>query len=247
MMTEFLLPGVRVVYTDDEKAFFREQKAGTCLLTTADSGLPGADGYVECEADLEELTPDYISRIYDRHMGMPHELVRIFAAGGELSLRELSGKDYEDFLALSAQGGMGLAGYESPEHYMKELEQYRRMSEAERERALKRFGEQVLHNYRMLDYGLWMIFKDECAIGLAGLMPGEDGVYLGYLVDEVYRAKGIATLVCREIVHYASAELGITTLFAQAHVDNLPSRCVLRHLGFSPCGTQYPEKYKLKL
>lgn len=247
MLTEFLLPGVRVVYTDEREVFLKEQAAGTCLLTTVNSGLSGADGYVECEEDLEELTPDYLIRIYDRHVGQPHELARIFAAGGEISVRELSGSDYEDFLFLSAQGGMGLAGHETPEHYRKELEQYKHMSEEEREQCLKQFGTQALYNYRMLDYGLWMVAKGGRALGLAGLMPGEDGVYLGYLVDEAHRGQGIATLVCREILHYASAELGIKRLFARVHVDNLPSRAVLSHLGFLPCGTQHPEKYELLL
>lgn len=236
MLTEFLLPGVRVVYTDEREAFLQEQAEGVCLLTTMDSGLSGADGYVECEEDLEELTSDYLTRIYDRHMGRPHELVRIFAAGGELSLRELSGADYEVFLALCAQGNTGLSGYETPEHFLKELQQYQGMSGAEQEQYSKQFGVRMLQNYRMLDYGLWLILKDAHPIGIAGLMPDAEGVRLGYLLDQAYRGQGIATQVCREIVHYAREELGISRLFSCVAVDNLPSRAVLRRLGFTVHG-----------
>lgn len=235
MQMKFLLPAGRVLYTDEREVFLREQAAGTCLLAAADSGLAGADGYVEHEEDLDELTPDYLTRIYDRHVGTPHEVVRIFAAGGELSLRELCAADYGDFLRLSAQGGEGLWG-EAPEHFLSALEQYRNMSGAEREECEKAFGAQAQKNYRMLDYGLWLVQKGEKAVGLAGLMPKEDGVYLEYLLDKAYRGQGIAALVCREIIRYADEELGITVLFARTNVDNPSSKALLLRLGFSPCG-----------
>lgn len=235
MLKEFLIPEGRVVYTDEWKAFLVEQEAGTCLLTTVDSGLSGADGYVECREDLEELTQDYLSRIYDRHMGRPHELIRMAVDGKTLLVRELSGEDYEAFLVLCSQGGVGLSGYESSKHFARELEQYRKMDEAERKQCSKRFGRQVLQNYRILDYGLWLLLKEGQPIGLAGLMPEEDGVYLGYLLDEAHRGRGIITRICREIVHYAAEELGINRLFARTAVDNLPSQAVLRHLEFTVC------------
>lgn len=235
MLKEFLISGGRVVYTDEQKPFLSEQAAGTCLLTTVDSGLSGADGYVECREDLEELTQDYLARIYDRHMGNPHELIRMTVDGRMFFVRELFGDDYEDFLLLCSQGGVGLSGYESPKRFAGELEQYRKMDEAGRKQCLKQFGRQVLQNYRILDYGLWMLLKEEQPIGLAGLMPEEGGVYLGYLLDEAHRGQGIMTRICREIVHYAAEELGIRSLFARTAADNLPSRAVLQHLGFTVC------------
>ena len=233
MVTEFLLPGIRVVYTDERNIFEKERRAGTCLLTRLDSGLSGADAYVEREADLSELTPDYLTRIYDRHLGRPHALFRLFTAGGEIALRELSGKDYEAFLALSAQSGMGLSELEDPADYERELQSYHQMTPCRQEQERQRFGARILSSYKMLDYGLWLILRNEKPIGLAGLMPGEGGVYLGYLVDKAHRGQGIAAAVCGEIIRYADEELGITSLLAQVHVDNHASKAVLLRLGFS--------------
>jgi RimJ/RimL family protein N-acetyltransferase len=84
-------------------------------------------------------------------------------------------------------------------------------------------------------------------VGLAGLMPGDAGCELEYLLDRDFRGQGIATMVCREIVHYAGAELGIKVLFARASVDNQSSLRVLQRLGFQETDTDRPEQVVLKL
>jgi RimJ/RimL family protein N-acetyltransferase len=247
MFMEYMLPGGRVVYTDEEAAFKEEQQAGTCLLTSLESGLSGADAYVEAEADLDELTLDYLTRIFDRHEHRPHEIVRIFAAGGEILVREMTGEDYEAFLRLAAQGEDGLIGSERPVDFEAALSKYHQAGEEERQKLREQFGQQVWSNYRMLDYGLWMIEKGGHAVGLAGLMPGEAGCELEYLLDRDCRGQGVATMVCREIVHYAGAELGIKVLLARTSVDNQSSLRVLQRLGFQEASADGPEHVVLKL
>ncbi|MCR4651706.1 MAG: GNAT family N-acetyltransferase [Lachnospiraceae bacterium] len=89
------------------------------------------------------------------------------------------------------------------------------------------------------------------SVGIAGLMPdsADNAVQIGYLIDKSHRRQGFAYRACKHLIKYAE-ELGFEVILAHTASDNLPSRMLLKSLGFTP-DTSVPDpktiQYALRL
>ncbi len=82
----------------------------------------------------------------------------------------------------------------------------------------------------------WLIVLDGAVIGDLGWKggPGPDGTAeIGYGLAAPYRQRGYGTEAVAAFVEWASRQPSVRRLVAQTRADNLPSRRVLEHAGFT--------------
>lgn len=83
--------------------------------------------------------------------------------------------------------------------------------------------------------GGWLIAVDGAVVGDCGWRGGPDGhgdVLLGYGLAAPWRGRGVGTEAVALLCAWAEAQPGVQRLVAEVHVDNAPSRRLLRRLGF---------------
>lgn len=171
---------------------------------------------------LAEVSFFELERIYDRYHGIPWQI----AETKRCLLREFSMKDLDDLFALYAKPHVT--------DYLEPLFVYEKEKEYEKN--------YIEHIYGYYGYGMWLVFYKETGelIGRAGLesregcRPGE--AELGYLIAPEYQRQGIATEVCKEILCYAKAQLGMEKIFSRVHEDNTASHVLMKALGFRRAG-----------
>ncbi|MCW2681970.1 MAG: acetyltransferase, family [Frankiales bacterium] len=86
------------------------------------------------------------------------------------------------------------------------------------------------------DDGGWLVVVDGEVVGDCGWRGGPDAggdVLLGYGLAVPARRQGIGTEVVAVLCAWADAQPGVRRLVADVHVDNEPSRRLLRRLGFA--------------
>ncbi|MBQ2083248.1 MAG: GNAT family N-acetyltransferase, partial [Lachnospiraceae bacterium] len=87
-------------------------------------------------------------------------------------------------------------------------------------------------HYRLFDFGMWVLEKEEERFGIFGLAAKEYGIELYYLLDRKYRGQQIAKRTCEMIEEFASAELCAGELYIRCDENNKPSRRLAEGLGF---------------
>jgi ribosomal-protein-alanine N-acetyltransferase len=84
----------------------------------------------------------------------------------------------------------------------------------------------------------WVVTEDGVLAGTAGLDHIVGGsATLGYWIDASRRGRGLATAVVRLVLAEAFSAMDLQQVVANTPAYNLPSRRVLRHLGFAPAGS----------
>lgn len=86
------------------------------------------------------------------------------------------------------------------------------------------------------DDGGWLIAVDGAVVGDCGWRGGADAggdVLLGYGLARSARGQGLGTEAVAVLCAWAQAQPGVRRLVAEVHVDNEPSRRLLRRLGFA--------------
>lgn len=69
-------------------------------------------------------------------------------------------------------------------------------------------------------------------IGLKDIDHRNKYAEVGYELFPNFQGKGIMTTALRKIIHFAFEEIGIATLEAMTHMENLSSRRLLEHFNF---------------
>ncbi len=92
--------------------------------------------------------------------------------------------------------------------------------------------------YGKYGYGLWMVEdKNHQIIGRIGVERHEydpPGVLeLGYIIAPFRQGRGIATEVCRAVLHYAAETLQSNLVYARIHPQNKASNHLATKLGFT--------------
>ncbi len=98
--------------------------------------------------------------------------------------------------------------------------------------------------------GYWAIFRKaapEEMLGWVLLVPleGTDAIQIGYRLKRAAWGDGIATEAGRRLVDHAIETLGLPSLAAWTHPQNIGSKGVLTKLGFVPDG-QYEDDGQLQ-
>ena len=86
------------------------------------------------------------------------------------------------------------------------------------------------------DDGGWLITLDDQVVGDCGWRGGPDAsgdVLLGYGLTRAARGRGLGTEAVALLCAWAERQPGVLRLVADVHLDNQPSRRLLRRLGFS--------------
>lgn len=166
---------------------------------------------------FDEVTPDFIQKLYQRSRGIPwtilttdRTLVREFAPGDLDSLYDL----YEDA----------------------EIRRFLPPLRENREEELQFQLSYIRNMYEFFGFGFWLVFDRTTGelIGRAGLNCRENlrDLELGYLFRESARGKGLAEEVCRAIIAYSKEILGQERLSCCIHPENSPSVRLALRLGF---------------
>lgn len=87
-----------------------------------------------------------------------------------------------------------------------------------------------------LRLGIW---RNRCLIGTVNLSPmtnaytdQNDLANIGYWISEEFCGQGLATTAVMALVKYAFQRMGILTVLAQVHKENVTSQRVLERVGF---------------
>lgn len=85
------------------------------------------------------------------------------------------------------------------------------------------------------DDGGWLVAVDGVVVGDVGWRGGADAdgsVLLGYGLAAPARRQGLGTEAVAVLCGWAEGQPGVRRLVAEVHADNVPSRRLLRRLGF---------------
>lgn len=225
-----------------QKADASEEKTGYVLYLTdqadfaislAENGLPvlgllhdrnrqesfgGVQFLVE---GAEDITADYLERVYRRCVGLPWEIMET----KRCILRETTEEDLDAFYRIYAEPSII--------RYMEKL-----FEDREKERAyIAQYRENI---YGFYGFGIWTILLKETGeiIGRAGLdmRAGFEEPELGFLIGVPWQGRGLAQEVCEAILFYAKAALECTQVQAMVEPENDVSFMLLDKLGFTPVG-----------
>lgn len=230
-----------------QKAEVSEEKAGAVLYLTdnsdfaislAENGLPvlgllhdrnrqesfgGVQFLVE---GAEDITADYLERVYRRCEGLPWEIMET----KRCILRETTEEDLDAFYRIYAEPSIT--------RYMENL-----FEDREKERAyIAQYRENI---YGFYGFGIWTVLLKETGeiIGRAGLdmRAGFEEPELGFLIGVPWQGRGLAKEVCEAILFYAKAALEFTQVQAMVEPENDVSFMLLDKLGFTPTGEYVKE------
>ncbi|MCH5271747.1 MAG: GNAT family N-acetyltransferase [Lachnospiraceae bacterium] len=225
-----------------QKAEMSEERAGVVLYLTdkadfaislAENGLPvlgllhdrnrqesfgGVQFLIE---GAEDITADYLERVYRRCVGLPWEIMETKSC----ILRETTEEDLDAFYRIYAEPSIT--------RYMENL-----FEDREKERAyIAQYREKI---YGFYGFGIWTVLLKETEeiIGRAGLdmRAGFEEPELGFLIGVPWQGRGFAQEICEAILFYAKAALEFTQVQAMVEPENDVSLMLLDKLGFTPVG-----------
>lgn len=91
--------------------------------------------------------------------------------------------------------------------------------------------------YDFYGFGMWTVLDKETGevIGRAGvsMREGFEDPELGFVIAKEYQGRGLAYEVCKEVLSFVNKEFEFTVFGALVHPDNLPSKKLLKKLGFT--------------
>ena len=92
-----------------------------------------------------------------------------------------------------------------------------------------------VRNFADHGWGLWLLYRDDEAIGFAGFHTFEElgpTPQLLYALTEPHTGQGLATEIGQALIEYATVELGWPHIDSAVDAPNLASLRVLEKLGF---------------
>lgn len=98
------------------------------------------------------------------------------------------------------------------------------------EEHLKWFRENYLYNYDRFD---WVASNEQNVIGVFGVKKSSTEVEISYLLGTEFYGKGYASEAVNKIIEFCKESLGINTMIANVHRQNIASRKFIERLGFS--------------
>lgn len=222
-VTKKLVRGKMCIYlTDGENEAVRLKKAGKCVIFILTENNRGAfpTGIEYCVEDdwEDEIPDDFLCRVWQRHAGLPWNIVDT----KRLSLREMTEEDLDALYEI--QGGEESSGF------MDHLE-------SDRQVLLCKMKDYIRCMYGFYGFGIWMILLKESGevIGRAGLQmrEGYEEPELGFAIAPAFRGQGFASEACRAVLQYGFDELGLSGIRAVVHCSNRKSLHVCEKLGFT--------------
>lgn len=180
--------------------------------------LPAADYIME---EPEDIDVEYLMRIYQRHRGLPWQILET----ERCIIRESTVEDVDIFYEIYED--------ESIVKYMEAL-----CVERDREKAyMKQYIDKI---YKYFEYGIWTVLHKETGeiIGRAGfaVRDGYDLPDLGFLIAGKWQQKGIAYEICNALLTLAKSVYEFDKVQALVMPENIPSRNLCRKLGFQEKG-----------
>jgi RimJ/RimL family protein N-acetyltransferase len=169
---------------------------------------------------LEGIEEHYLKKVWCRYFGFPWTILET----ERTVVREICLKDIEDLFHLYE--GDGITDYMEPLF--------------DREAEIQYQKDYIDKVYGFYEYGMWVVIEKATGelIGRAGVESRNtedvDQVELGYVIRKDKQNLGFATEVCRAIVDYAREELGMSSVRARVHPDNLSSVRIVEKLGMKP-------------
>ncbi len=209
-----LSSGGIVYYTDDPEAAKRLAVSGSCFISLPEV-TDIADGYVSAREDFEDLSDAYLERLCMRHLKKPAVICRFEG----FAIRECSREDYSFVRDLFMDN-------------IDALEEFDPSDWPDTYEGSTKFESALRDHYRLFDFGMWVLEKEEERLGVFGLAAKEYGIELYYLLDRKFRGQQIAKRTCEMIEEFASAELCAGELYIRCDENNKPSRHLAEGLGF---------------
>lgn len=168
--------------------------------------------------NLAEISAAYMRLIYSRYTETPYTV----AVTNRLVIREMCLRDLDAMYAM----------YDS----LSECPYIEPLYERSREEEFTR--NYIRDMYGFYQYGLWLVFDRESG-GLVGrvgienrMIDGELCRELGYLIDKRQQGRGLAYEASLAVLDYAGRELGLQEMYICTNVNNKPSICLAKKLGF---------------
>lgn len=165
-----------------------------------------------------EISAAYMRLIYSRYTQKPYTV----AVTKRLVIREMCLEDLDAMYAM----------YDS----LSECPYIEPLYERSREEEFTR--NYIRDMYGFYQYGLWLAFDRESG-SLAGrigienrMIDGELCRELGYLIDKRQQGRGFAYEASLAVLDYARREIGLKEMYICAHINNKPSICLAKKLGF---------------
>jgi len=181
------------------------------------NGSSGVQGVPYAFEKPEDLTVQYLDRIYRRYAKIPWDILDT----ERCHIRETVESDIEEFYSIYAEPSI-------TEH-MEDLYEDR-----DAERAYIR--EYIDKIYGFYEFGVWTVIEKESGqvIGRAGLSyrEGFEEPELGFVIGVPWQGKGYAFEVCAAILDYGREELGFENFQALVEPGNVPSLRLCDKLGF---------------
>lgn len=186
--------------------------------------------------DLHDIDVMYLERIYRRFKGIPWDILET----DRCLLREVTVEDVERIAEI----------YQAPsvKKYMEPL--YEPL-----EREVAYVEDYIKKIYGFYGYGTWIIIEKSSGkiIGRAGIenygnqsreeggtqemesdnpIETENGIELGYLIEDAYQGQGYGYEVCSAILEYARENLEIPVIWTRIQKENEASIALCKKLGF---------------
>lgn len=220
LATESEFPDGNILFvTDDGKQAIRWRKAGYPVLGYLHEDNRNEDfGEISyCMEKPEEITPDYLERVYRRYRDIPWDIL----VTERCLIRETTVEDIEELFTIYQNPAM--TRYTDGLH-----------ADIEEEKAYtKAYIKSMYHYY---EYGIWTVVWRENGqiIGRAGFSERE-GCHipqLGFAIAAKWQRQGIAYEICRAILEYGWNELEFERVQAMVHPENTASMNLCKKLGF---------------
>lgn len=174
-------------------------------------------GVLYCIEDLQYMDFDRILKMWQRFHNIPWTIT----ITDRLVIREQTTEDIDALYEI----------YSDPE-----ISRYTENLYSDRDEEYSYMVDYINNQYKYHEYGIWALVNKESGelIGRAGLSlrPGCDDLELGFVIGKKYQKKGYGFESCKAIVEYAFENLYSNKIVAYTHVQNIPSKKLLKKLGF---------------
>lgn len=213
-------PDGALAVTADLDGLKKLQKLNVAVIVACRPGesVYGADLAAE---GFEEIDLNTLKKVFARHHGIPLTI----AVTGRCIIRESVMEDLDAFYDI--YGDVMARRFLPP------------LSD-DRESERNRLQAYIRTQYAFYDYGFWTVEERRTGliIGRAGFDPGpEEGTaWMGYLIRDSFRRKGLGEEVCRAVLDYARERDDLSEILLLTDRENTASIRLAANLGFEKCG-----------
>lgn len=215
-----------ILITDSENAAHTAAQLNMAVLGLSSENTFFNNVNYVCD-DINCITPDYLSLVYNRFHGLPLTICET----QRLTIKELSISE----LPLLAQK----ISNEASLNYLNETY----------DEILERYKEYIKVSYPFFDYGFWGVFlkSDNTLIGHAGIQNTELNdtpcIELGYMIFPEYQKQNYGFEASKAVLEYAFHELELNEIYARISPNNLPSKALAEKLGMKYVNPEGNEAY----